>query len=71
MSEAPGPVRSDPHPHSHREAPELPARVTLPLLTLITQQSLDEDYEVVAQTPSEPLATSQGDVAGGDDGAPR
>ncbi|MBB6625747.1 DUF881 domain-containing protein [Nocardioides sp. KIGAM211] len=24
--------------------PELPARVTLPLLTLITQQSLDEDY---------------------------
>ena len=27
-----------------------------------------EDYEVVAQTPSRPLATSQGDVAGGDDG---
>ena len=27
----------------------LPARVTTPLLTLITQQSLDEDYEHVAQ----------------------
>ena len=32
---------------------------------------LIEDYEVVAQTPSEPLATSQGDVAGGDDGPSR
>ena len=50
MSEAPaGPVRSDPHPHAHRETPELPARVTLPLLTLITQQSLDEDYLHVAE----------------------
>ena len=49
MSEAPGPVRSDPHAHALREAPELPARVTLPLLTLITQQSLDEDYLHVAE----------------------
>lgn len=49
MSEAPGPVRSDPHPHALRESPELPARVTLPLLTLITQQSLDEDYLHVAE----------------------
>ena len=32
---------------------------------------LIEDYEIVAQTPSEPLATSQGDVAGGGDGPSR
>ena len=31
------------------EARELPERVTLPLLTLITQQSFDEDYEQVAE----------------------
>jgi uncharacterized protein YlxW (UPF0749 family) len=31
------------------EAPELPDRVTLPLLTRITQQSFDEDYEHVAE----------------------
>ncbi len=29
--------------------PELPARVRMPLLTLITQQSLDEDYLVAAE----------------------
>jgi uncharacterized protein YlxW (UPF0749 family) len=29
--------------------PDLPQRVTLPLLTLITQQSLDEDYQVAAE----------------------
>jgi uncharacterized protein YlxW (UPF0749 family) len=31
------------------EGPELPARVTMPLLTLITQQSLDEDYVHAAE----------------------
>ena len=31
------------------EAPPLPERVTLPLLTLITQQSFDEDYVHVAE----------------------
>ena len=29
--------------------PELPPRVTMPLLTLITQQSLDEDYQIAAE----------------------
>jgi uncharacterized protein YlxW (UPF0749 family) len=28
---------------------ELPSRVTMPLLTLITQQSLDEDYQIAAE----------------------
>ncbi|MCW2791609.1 MAG: hypothetical protein JWO76_707 [Nocardioides sp.] len=32
-----------------RPVPQLPDRVTLPLLTLITQQSLDEDYLHVAE----------------------
>ena len=32
-----------------RGARDLPARVTTPLLTLITQQSLDEDYQHVAE----------------------
>lgn len=32
-----------------RTEPHLPARVTMPLLTLITQQSLDEDYLHVAE----------------------
>jgi len=36
----------DPEP---RPAPRPPARVTLPLLTLITQQSLDEDYVLAAE----------------------
>ncbi|GAB3767310.1 uncharacterized protein YlxW (UPF0749 family) [Nocardioides ginsengisegetis] len=40
-----------------RPAPQLPARVTLPLLTLITQQSLDEDYLHVAERRA---ATSPG-----------
>lgn len=37
---------AEPHRHSTRdEHPErLPGRVTMPLLTLITQQSMDEDY---------------------------
>ncbi len=39
MSEAPG----------RPEPPELPSRVTMPLLTLITQQSFDEDYIHVAE----------------------
>lgn len=34
---------------SEPRRPELPDRVTLPLLTLITQQSLDEDYLHVAE----------------------
>ena len=29
--------------------PDLPPRVTMPLLTLITQQSLDEDYQIAAE----------------------
>lgn len=29
--------------------PDLPPRVTMPLLTLITQQSLDEDYRIAAE----------------------
>jgi len=45
----------------------LPARVTTPLLTLITQQSLDEDYETVARRRSvvvDPQAgTAPGDYA--------
>jgi len=45
----------------------LPARVTTPLLTLITQQSLDEDYETVARRRSvvvDPRAgTAPGDYA--------
>ncbi|MQW75239.1 DUF881 domain-containing protein [Nocardioides sp. dk4132] len=43
MAEEP---RRDPEP---RSAPRPPARVTLPLLTLITQQSLDEDYVLAAE----------------------
>jgi len=35
--------------HSTRADLHLPARVTMPLLTLITQQSLDEDYLHVAE----------------------
>jgi len=35
--------------HSSRPDVQLPARVTMPLLTLITQQSLDEDYLHVAE----------------------
>ncbi|GAA2150524.1 hypothetical protein GCM10009844_31550 [Nocardioides koreensis] len=35
--------------HSARTDVQLPARVTMPLLTLITQQSLDEDYLHVAE----------------------
>ena len=39
------------------EARELPERVTLPLLTLITRQSFDEDYEqVAARRRTEPAA---------------
>ena len=34
-----------------RRTPELPEHVTTPLLTLITQQSLDEDYAHVAAAP--------------------
>jgi uncharacterized protein YlxW (UPF0749 family) len=51
MAEVPGPVTpaSQPHTHALRQSPQLPARVTLPLLTLITQQSLDEDYLHVAE----------------------
>jgi uncharacterized protein YlxW (UPF0749 family) len=29
--------------------PDLPPRVTMPLLTLITQQSIDEDYQIAAE----------------------
>jgi uncharacterized protein YlxW (UPF0749 family) len=35
--------------HAARSDVQLPARVTMPLLTLITQQSLDEDYLHVAE----------------------
>jgi uncharacterized protein YlxW (UPF0749 family) len=36
-------------PYEPRPAGQLPARVTTPLLTLITQQSLDEEYQYVAE----------------------
>ena len=49
MSELPGPPPAPVHPHSARQPQQLPARVTMPLLTLITQQSLDEDYLHVAE----------------------
>lgn len=59
MAEAP----IDPRPHTTRVAPDLPEHVTVPLLTLITQRSLDADYEHVAtrrevsggQTPAHPV----------------
>ncbi|NPC96468.1 DUF881 domain-containing protein [Nocardioides sp. zg-DK7169] len=38
-----------PAPRRPAPAPRPPARVTLPLLTLITQQSLDEDYVLAAE----------------------
>jgi uncharacterized protein YlxW (UPF0749 family) len=44
MAEAP----VDPRPHPGRDGPDLPEHVTVPLLTLITQRSLDADYEHVA-----------------------
>jgi uncharacterized protein YlxW (UPF0749 family) len=44
MAEAP----VDPRPRPAREARDLPEHVTVPLLTLITQRSLDADYEHVA-----------------------
>ena len=47
MAEAPADA-ARPHPHARRSA-RCPARVTMPLLTLITQQSLDEDYVHVAE----------------------
>ncbi|MFT4263002.1 MAG: DUF881 domain-containing protein [Nocardioides sp.] len=44
-----------------RSAAQLPARVTTPLLALITQQSMDEDYELVARKRA---AAPSGDVPG-------
>ncbi len=56
-----------PHPH-RRDAPgALPPRVTLPLLTLITQQSLDEDYLHAAERRA---AAPPPDDAGPDDVPP-
>ncbi len=56
-----------PHPH-RRDAPgALPPRVTLPLLTLITQQSLDEDYLHAAERRA---AAPLPDDAGPDDVPP-
>ncbi|MCM3515192.1 DUF881 domain-containing protein [Nocardioides sp. P86] len=40
-------------PEEPRRPEQLPARVTMPLLTLITQQSLDEDYLHVAERRAE------------------
>ncbi len=44
MAEAP----VAPGPRSRRSGPDLPEHVTVPLLSLITQRSLDADYEHVA-----------------------
>jgi uncharacterized protein YlxW (UPF0749 family) len=43
---------------------ELPAYVTMPLLTKITQQSLDEDYRHVADRRDRTVAEGAGEVAG-------
>ncbi len=47
--------------------PDLPPRVTMPLLTLITQQSLDEDYRIAAERrvldPSPPRGPGSKKVA--------
>jgi len=40
--------------------PELPSRVTMPLLTRITQQSLDEDYQIAAERRSLGTPTPRG-----------
>lgn len=42
-------TRSDERGEGRRPAAPLPPRVTMPLLTLITQQALDEDYEHAAR----------------------
>lgn len=47
----------------HRATPDLPAHVTMPLLDLVTQQSLDQDYAHVARRRAqgdEPAPTGRG-----------
>ena len=46
-----------PDPTSTNERTDLPARVTMPLLTLITQQAVDEDYRQAAERRDAGLAT--------------
>lgn len=59
---APGRPAQQPGPRPGQRPDELPARVTTPLLTLITQQSLDEDYVHVAERRA---ATRAAQVAAG------
>lgn len=52
MAEPTTDERTAPTPQGPPTGPALPDRVTLPLLTLITQQSLDEDYQHAARRRS-------------------
>ena len=51
--------------HAARADVQLPARVTMPLLTLITQQSLDEDYLHVAERRAAGAPVPRGPVPTG------
>ena len=46
-----------------RSGPTCPAQVTMPLLTLITQQSLDEDYRQVAERRRARASPARGPAA--------
>lgn len=58
----------DPRPSRRPDEPALPARVTMPLLTLITQQALDEDYQQAARRRSAELSGTEPDAEERDGG---